>query len=106
MCVQGRLLGLTGVWVDDRKIGAVGVRISHGITTHGIALNVTTDLTYYEAIVPCGITDKEMTSLRRELGDAPLSCCRIASELLQQLADQLGYRQHVIPSNQLLEQAK
>eukprot|EP01018_Ginkgo_biloba_P018712 Gb_21684 [translate_table: standard] len=63
---QGRMKGQTGVWVSDRKIGAIGVKISSGITSHGLAFNIDPDLNFYSHIVPCGISDKEVTSLRRE----------------------------------------
>ncbi|KAK9697375.1 hypothetical protein RND81_08G033900 [Saponaria officinalis] len=58
--------GETGVWVGDRKIGAIGVRIQNGITSHGLAFNIDPDLEYFKHIVPCGIADKEVTSLRLE----------------------------------------
>jgi lipoyl(octanoyl) transferase len=68
----GRKAGLTGAWVDDEKIAAIGVRVSSGwITSHGFALNVATDLAYFESIVPCGITRFGVTSMQRVTGAAP-----------------------------------
>jgi lipoyl(octanoyl) transferase len=68
--VTGRVPGLTGVWTEDTpaaKIAAIGVHISRAVTSHGFALNVTTNLDYFKLIVPCGIADKPVTSLAREM---------------------------------------
>ncbi|MBM3924942.1 MAG: lipoyl(octanoyl) transferase LipB [SAR202 cluster bacterium] len=60
--------GLTGVWVKDAKIGAIGVKISRGVAHHGLALNVSPDLSYFQHIIPCGITDKSVASMQALLG--------------------------------------
>ncbi|WP_324672661.1 lipoyl(octanoyl) transferase LipB [Hymenobacter sp. GOD-10R] len=91
--VAGRIPGLTGVWLDfeegasnPRKICALGVKCSRWVTMHGFALNVNTDLSYFGHIVPCGISDKAVTSLQQELGRAvPLS--EVEDRLLIHLAD-------------------
>jgi len=64
----GLVEGQTGVWVGERKIGSIGVHVSRGVTTHGLAVNVDNDLQPFEWIVPCGIEDCRVTSVSRELG--------------------------------------
>jgi lipoyl(octanoyl) transferase len=66
-----RIEGRTGVWVNDKKICAMGVRTSRWVTMHGLALNVSPDLSYFEKIVPCGISDKGVTSILAESGMTP-----------------------------------
>ena len=63
--VAARVPDLTGVWVGDDKLAAIGVRIARWITSHGFAFNVTTDLSFFDLIVPCGIADRGVTSLAR-----------------------------------------
>ncbi len=62
--------GNTGVWTDQGKIAAIGVKISRGIAFHGLALNVNTDLSLYQNIIPCGIADRSVTSMAAILGEA------------------------------------
>ena len=90
----GRLAGLTGTWIADpvrgpEKIGAIGVRISRWITSHGFAFNVTTDLGFFELIVPCGIADRGVTSLERvarrpfELADVAVRLAAAMGEVFE-----------------------
>jgi lipoyl(octanoyl) transferase len=89
-----RIEGLHGAWLrdaemGDRKIGAVGVRISHWVTMHGFALNVATDLSHFALIVPCGIRDKGVTSFERELG-RPVPLPAVMDACARHLAAVLG----------------
>lgn len=65
--IPSRIEKYTGVWIEDRKICAIGIKVSRWITMHGFAFNVNTDLSNFYGIIPCGISDKEVTSLSREI---------------------------------------
>lgn len=85
----GRIDGLTGVWIDEdgsnpRKIAALGVKCSRWVTMHGFALNVNTDLGYFDKIIPCGIDDKAVTSMEAELGQ-PLDFKEVEERLLRHI---------------------
>ncbi|MDQ2940654.1 MAG: lipoyl(octanoyl) transferase LipB, partial [Chloroflexota bacterium] len=87
-----RLDGATGVWVAGRrKLAAIGVRVRRGVTTHGLALNVNTDLRWFAEMIPCGIRDKEVTSLGRELG-TPIEMDAVEERLAVELARHFGIR--------------
>jgi lipoyl(octanoyl) transferase len=87
----GRIEGLTGVWIDHveqrnpRKICAIGVRASRWVAMHGFALNVNTDLNYFNYIVPCGIKDKAVTSLQKEIGKI-VDVLEVAEKMKKHLA--------------------
>ncbi|MSQ11936.1 MAG: lipoyl(octanoyl) transferase LipB [Dehalococcoidia bacterium] len=82
--------GLPGVWVDERKLAAIGVRVSRGVTTHGFALNVSTDLSYFRHIVPCGLPGLEVTSLERELG-VTVDLARVRQEAVRAFGERFGF---------------
>lgn len=93
--VGERVDGLTGVWIDGdkptaRKICALGVKSSRWVTMHGIGFNVNSDLSYFSHIVPCGIDDKSVTSMKSELGKA-VDFEEVSSILKEKLAQQFGY---------------
>lgn len=63
-----RIGGLTGVWLKEEKVGALGVRVRRWVTTHGFALNVSCDLKWFDTVIPCGLVDRRVTSMERALG--------------------------------------
>jgi lipoyl(octanoyl) transferase len=94
--VSGRIPGLTGVWVDSdkanaRKICALGVKTSRWVTMHGFAFNVNTDLRYFDYIVPCGINDKAVTSMEKELGSKQ-NMLEVEEVLKDKLSRQFGFQ--------------
>ena len=91
---------LTGVWAGDRKIGSIGVHVSRGVTTHGLAVNVDNDLQPFEWIVPCGIDHVRMTSVSRETGRSPsLPCFR--RRLAHRFAEAAGRRQRLVSEHRV-----
>jgi lipoyl(octanoyl) transferase len=91
----GRVDGMTGVWIEGdteraRKICAMGVKSSRWVTMHGIGFNVNSDLSYFSHIIPCGIEDKAVTSMEKELGKR-LNIQEVADVLKDKLAKQFGF---------------
>jgi lipoate-protein ligase B len=91
----------TGVWAGDSKIASIGVRVTAGVTTHGLAVNVDNDLQPFEWIVPCGIDHVRMTSVSLEAGRArSLPCFR--RHMAHRFAEAFGYRQRLVSERRLL----
>ena len=80
----------TGVWVEDRKIAAIGVKVGRRVTTHGFALNVSTDLSYFQHIVPCGMPMAQVTSVSRELGET-VSVDEVIPVVVEKFGKVLGF---------------
>jgi lipoate-protein ligase B len=92
----------TGVWAGDAKIASIGVRLSGGVTTHGLAVNVDNELQPFEWIVPCGIDHVRMTSVARETGrERSLPCFR--KRMAWRFAEAFGMRQRIVTGRRLLE---
>jgi len=87
----------TGIWIDDRKIAAIGVAVRRGITYHGLALNVNTDLSYFQRIVPCGLTWAEVTSMQKELG-VEQGVSNVQQRFVHHFAEIFGYRDVIEPT--------
>ncbi len=97
----GRKQGLTGVWVGGAKVAAIGVRVSRWITSHGFALNITTDLEHFKTIVPCGIRNYGVTSMEKLLDGPPPPMPRVAERFAARFAerfDREAVRPEPLPS--------
>jgi lipoate-protein ligase B len=95
----------TGVWSGDAKIASIGVRVSGGVTTHGLAVNVDNDLQPFEWIVPCGIDHVRMTSVCKETGRGrSLPCFR--KRMAWRFAEAFGMRQRIVSSRRLVERER
>lgn len=86
-----RVKGMSGAWIGDSKIGAIGVRISRWVTSHGFAFNVTTDLDFFNLIVPCGIADKAVTSLAAQTGRA-VPMTEVEDHVIRRFAEVFGQK--------------
>jgi lipoyl(octanoyl) transferase len=86
----GRNPKYTGVWIGNKKIAAIGVKISRWVTMHGFAFNVNTDLSLFNGIIPCGISDKEVTSLEKEL-NKEINISEVKIVLLENFRKVFGY---------------
>lgn len=86
----GREPKYTGVWINDRKIAAIGIKVSRWITMHGFAFNINSDLSFFNGIIPCGINDKSVTSLQKELGKEQ-NIQEVKDRLLLNFTEFFGY---------------
>lgn len=100
----GRRQAYTGVWTAGRKIASIGIHVKQWVTWHGFALNVATDLSYFDLIVPCGIHEVEMTSMRKELGErAPRDLwARAADEVVLGFSEVFEQTPRALTPEQLL----
>ncbi len=98
----GLVAGLTGVWVGEAKVAAIGVKISRGVAYHGFSLNVNPDLSYYDHIVPCGITDRDVTSLEQLLA-RPVEMELVRNGLAYRFGQQMGFRMKEVGLTEVAE---
>jgi lipoate-protein ligase B len=99
----GREPKYTGVWVNDNKIAAIGIKISRWITMHGFAFNINPDLSFFSGIIPCGITEKGVTSLEKETGSA-VSMEDVKALLVEKFKTAFGYGEiRVLKGNEILD---
>ena len=100
---EPRATPLTGIWVGERKVASIGVRVSSGVSTHGLAVNVDTDLQPFEWIVPCGIEYVRMTSVSRETRRAGVLPC-FRKRLAWRFCEAFGRRQRLVSGARLLRE--
>jgi lipoyl(octanoyl) transferase len=93
--------GLTGVWVEDRKIASIGVHVSHGVTTHGFAINVDNDLQPFEWVVPCGLDGVRMTSVTKETGRGD-HMADFSTRMADRFCEAFGRPQRLVTPERLL----
>lgn len=96
-----RIEGYTGVWIEDRKIAAIGIKISRWVTMHGFAFNVNTKLDLFNGIIPCGISDKSVTSLQKELGKA-ITIAEVKEKIVHHFMNEFNYTSLEIMSKESL----
>ncbi len=93
----------TGVWVENRKIAAIGIKVSRWITMHGFAFNINTNLALFSGIIPCGISDKEVTSLEKETG-RKITIEEVKSLLVKNFQEVFSYKKiNVLPQEEIRE---
>ncbi len=85
----------TGVWIENRKIAAIGIKVSRWITMHGFAFNVNTDLSFFNGIIPCGISDKEVTSLQKELKHG-INIHDVKSKIVKHFVNLFNYSELIV----------
>ena len=96
-----RIDKLTGVWVGEKKIAAIGLKVSRGVTTHGFALNVSTDLAWFQHIVPCGVPDKDVTSMEHRL-ERPVAVAEVIPVLLKRFGVEFSAEMKAVTREALL----
>ena len=96
-----RIDKLTGVWVDNKKIAAIGLKVSRGVTMHGFALNVSTDLAWFQHIVPCGVPDKDVTSMEHLL-ERPITVAEVIPVLLKRFGVEFSAEMKALTREALL----
>lgn len=98
-----RIEKLTGVWIDDRKICAIGIKVSRWITMHGFAFNINTDLNLFNGIIPCGISDKQVTSLSKEL-NREIILTQVKEKIIHHFMNEFNYSQIELKSkNEIMD---